>query len=108
MSKTLVSILTAMLLGLIVTADLGCATSFTGSAQYPGGPAACFRNCQGQRMRMAQYVYVGSYSSACVCEIIPPGERAAAGATGGSSGGTSAAAVAVMTAMRERERQSRR
>jgi len=70
----------------------GCATSFTGSAHIEGGRQACESKCRGQGMEVAGMVYMGEYSSACVCEI--PGKSAsahnvmmaAAGATGGAAG----------------------
>lgn len=56
-------------------------------------------------MRMAQFVYVGEYSSACVCEIIPVAPAAAPAAwlerRRGATGATSAAAVGVMVQMQD-------
>ena len=48
---------------------LGCATTFTGDAQFPGGAPACFKQCQAGGMEMASFVYVGEYSSACACKL---------------------------------------
>lgn len=76
---------------------LGCATRFQGNANFPGGPRGCFERCQSRGMEMAQFVYVGDYSSACVCG--PPGSWTA-GSTGGAIG-TAPAAVGVMTQMAE-------
>ena len=85
----------------------GCRTNFTGSPQYPGGAPACFRQCAAENMRMAQFVYVGAYSSACVCEIVPIPTSGARAATfdqrSGASGATTAAAVGVMTQMQDDE-----
>src|SRR5688500_16657268 len=67
----------------------GCATSFTGDAHYPGGPGACFRDCQEQRMVMAAYVHMGEYSTGCVC----------APAQGGTASGSDAVAAAVPAAV---------
>lgn len=48
---------------------LGCATSFVGDAQFPGGALGCFKQCQKIGMEMASFVYVGEYSSACACRL---------------------------------------
>jgi hypothetical protein len=48
---------------------LGCATSFIGDAQFPGGALGCFKQCQKIGMEMASFVYVGEYSSACACKL---------------------------------------
>ena len=48
---------------------LGCATSFVGDAQFPGGAPGCFKQCQAGGMEMASFVYVGEYSSACACKL---------------------------------------
>jgi hypothetical protein len=48
---------------------LGCATSFVGDAQFPGGAAGCYKRCQAGGMEMASFVYVGEYSSACACRL---------------------------------------
>ena len=48
---------------------LGCATSFVGDAQFPGGALGCFKQCQKIGMEIASFVYVGEYSSACACKL---------------------------------------
>lgn len=58
------------LLLLVSSLVAGCATQFVGSAHYPGGAAACFTACAHNRMRMSGFVYLGAYSSACVCEPV--------------------------------------
>jgi len=47
----------------------GCThqTEFRGPAQYPGGPRACWDECARAEMEMAGFVFVGRYSTACVC-----------------------------------------
>jgi hypothetical protein len=81
----------------------GCATSFTGSPHVEDGRAGCEKKCKGQGMEVAGMVYMGEYSSACVCEV--PGQSASnrrllmagAAATGGG-------AVAVETQRRAAQR----
>jgi hypothetical protein len=48
---------------------VGCATSFTGNAHVENGRAGCEEKCKGQGMQVAGMVYMGEYSSACVCEV---------------------------------------
>jgi outer membrane lipoprotein SlyB len=52
----------------------GCATSFTGSPHVEGGRPACEQKCSTQGMEAAGMVYMGEYSSACVCQV--PGKSA--------------------------------
>ncbi len=52
----------------------GCATTFTGSPHVEDGRAGCEKKCKGQGMEVAGMVYMGEYSSACVCEV--PGHQA--------------------------------
>lgn len=61
---------------------LGCATTFVGDAQFPGGAPGCFKQCQAGGMEMASFVYVGEYSSACACKLkaIAPAPGAASNA----------------------------
>jgi hypothetical protein len=58
-------------LGLLLA---GCATSFTGSPHVENGRSGCELKCKGQGMEVAGMVYMGEYSSACVCEV--PGQHA--------------------------------
>src|SRR5262245_59891482 len=63
------------ILGLLVASSLvaaGCATQFVGSAYIEGGRATCETKCKGQGMAIAGMVFMGEYSSACVCA--PPGQ----------------------------------
>lgn len=52
----------------------GCATTFTGSPHVENGRSGCEVKCRGQGMEMAGMVYMGEYSSACVCQV--PGQHA--------------------------------
>jgi hypothetical protein len=93
-------------IAIIAASVLGCATSFTGSAHIEGGRNGCEAKCRGQGMQIAGMVYMGEYSSACVCEVprsSGSGERreilaSAAGASG-------AAAGVVMQMERQRQQQ---
>ncbi|MET0384843.1 MAG: hypothetical protein ABW321_02735 [Polyangiales bacterium] len=88
---------TITLLGFAVT---GCATNFTGSAHIEGGRAACEQKCNGQGLAMSGLVYMGEYSSACVCSV--------PGAGGGNAAAmASVAAGAAGVVMQNRENQSR-
>src|SRR5262245_55388043 len=84
--------------------SFGCQTQFTGSPHID--PATCQAKCAGDRLVMAGMIYMGEYSSACLCEIprapmAPP--TAAPGASGAAAG---AAAGVVMQMRRENERQA--
>jgi hypothetical protein len=48
-----------------------CATSFTGSAHVQGGRAGCETKCSVQGLTMSGLVYLGEYSTACVCSLRP-------------------------------------
>src|SRR5579871_4154564 len=74
----------------------GCATTFFGSAYYPGGPKACSANCRTKNMEMNAFVYAGEYSSACVC-----GPRESESTP--SAAETTASSVAVATMMRQQQ-----
>jgi hypothetical protein len=49
----------------------GCATNFYGSAYVPHGPRGCLEGCNTVGLEMAGMVYLGEYSSACVCRVRP-------------------------------------
>jgi hypothetical protein len=65
----------------------GCATTFMGSAEVEGGRAGCEKKCAGVGLTMQAFVFMGEYSTACVCE--PPGR------TQGAEGSPAAAAISV-------------
>jgi hypothetical protein len=46
-----------------------CATNFTGSAHIEGGRATCEGKCKEDGLTMTGLVYLGEYSSACVCSV---------------------------------------
>ncbi len=88
---------------ILVLVSTGCATSFTGSAHVEEGRAGCERKCQGQGLEMTGMVYMGEYSSACVCEV--PG--ASGGGSSAAAGGASAGAAAgVVMQMRRNEEEN--
>jgi hypothetical protein len=94
-----------MAIGLLVCTTLGCATSFTGSPHIEGGRNGCEAKCRGQGMQISGMVYMGEYSSACVCEVPrttgSSGDRTLLGSAGGVSGG----AVGVIMQMRRQQEQ---
>ncbi len=77
----------------------GCATSFTGSAHIEGGRSGCESKCAGQGLAMSGMVYMGEYSSACVCEV--PGSGGGAGSSASVAGG----AAGVVMQMRQQQQQ---
>lgn len=94
-------------LSVIVTmASAGCATSFTGDAHFPGGVSGCRKHCDASGLAMESFVYMGEYSSACVCAA-PSGAPKYEGASASAAGASAGAAVGVVMAMREREREER-
>jgi len=92
----------------------GCATSFTGDAHYPGGARACFAKCASEQMQMSGFVYMGEYSSACVCEprhtgaVATGGEAIASSSEVGGAGAAGATgAVGVILQARMQQQQQR-
>ena len=81
------------LIALLLLAS-GCATTFTGAAEVEGGRPGCERKCLAVGLTMQAYVFMGEYSTACVCA--PPSAT-----SGASSAATAAVAVGVMTQMRD-------
>ena len=77
----------------------GCATSFQGEAKFPGGPRACFKRCKAAGLEMSSFVYVGEYSTGCVCGL-KASMRSASASERDATAATSAAAVGVVLQMR--------
>lgn len=90
-------VMTCSLLALLA-ASSGCATSFRGSAHI--SPADCNANCQEIGGEMSAYVFMGQYSTACVCT--PPGRS---GQMVGAAGGQAGAVAGVWMQMQEADRQ---
>lgn len=78
-----------------------CATQFHGSPNI--SPSECNRRCTDMRGVMAAYVYMGNYSTACVCE--PATERA--DSAGGRAGGVAGAVAGVWMQMQAAAEQHR-
>lgn len=89
------------LFGLALALATGCATSFTGSAHIEGGRGACEQKCAGQGLAMSGLVYMGEYSSACVCEV--PGRGATASNVGSSAAVAGGAAGVMMQTQRDQQ-----
>jgi hypothetical protein len=94
-----------LVIGLALTL-MGCATSFTGSPHIENGRAGCEEKCKGQGMQVAGMVYMGEYSSACVCEV-PRGSASLSRREllVSSAGGAGGAAAGVMMQMRRAQQQ---
>jgi hypothetical protein len=93
----------AALLGLSVAAAAGCATSFTGDAHVPGGPAGCRDVCGSYGMDLAGMVAMGEYSDGCICKV--RGQAASSDGQSLAVAGAAPSAVGVVMAMRARQQQ---
>jgi hypothetical protein len=94
---------TLSFLVLISIASTSCATSFTGDAHVPGGPAGCVEKCRSWNLDFAGMVAMGEYSDGCICRVRQTAGPAASNETNDQSGaiaGAGAAAAGVVTAMR--------
>jgi len=78
----------------------GCATSFSGSAKVPNGPAGCQQQCGAWGMELAGMVAMGEYSDGCICQVRGQGVKPSANAVSGA--GPAIAGVWIQT---ERARQ---
>jgi hypothetical protein len=67
--RRLVNTLAAILLSAGLS---GCPTTFSGSAHVVDGRAGCEQKCKKSKLRMSALVFLGEYSSACVCEVPAP------------------------------------
>ncbi len=83
----------------------GCGTTFTGSPHIEGGRGGCEQKCRADGMEVAGMVYMGEYSSACVCA--PPGSSARAKRSlVGAAGSVTSGAVGVILQMRRDQQNS--
>ena len=85
----------------------GCATNFTGDPHIEEGRGGCEAKCKGQGMALAGMVFMGEYTSGCVCTV--PGQTASrdqllAAAQAGAGAG---AAGVVMQMRAQAQRQNR-
>jgi hypothetical protein len=79
-------------------------TNFEGEAKFPGGARGCYDKCREIGMSMASYVFVGEYSTGCVCEPLrAPGPQPTPAAQRGSESSSVAAAAGVVMQMRADE-----
>jgi len=94
MAKKLIAAMLFLALG-------GCQTSFTGSPHVENGRAGCEAKCRGQGMDIAGLVFMGEYSSACVCSVPGHGAKSRAMMVATAAGG--AGAVGVVMQMRQND-----
>jgi hypothetical protein len=80
----------------------GCATAFMGSPHVEGGRQGCETKCRGQGMTVAGMVYMGEYSSACVCAVP---ESAGGGHASLLQSGAAATGGAVAVELTRRQQQ---
>jgi hypothetical protein len=83
----------------------GCATSFTGDPHIENGRAGCEAKCKGQGMALAGMVFMGEYTSGCVCTV--PGQSAAVGGQlyAAAEAGAGAGSAGVVLQMRRQQQQ---
>jgi hypothetical protein len=94
---TMTRTISCLFLGLVTLLLPACATSFTGSAHIEGGRSGCESKCAGQGLAMSGLVYLGEYSSACVCSALAPsgaGGALSQSSTERTAGAAAAGAVA--------------
>lgn len=89
----------------MVLALAGCRTEFYGSPHID--PGTCQQKCGAANLQMAGMVYMGEYSSACICEIPHPPPAAAPGAATTSAGVTGVAVAVIDQMRRDQEEQQR-
>ncbi|MET0341606.1 MAG: hypothetical protein ABW252_11445 [Polyangiales bacterium] len=89
-----------ILLSVALLATLSaCPTSFTGASYVAGGRAGCEQKCKKAKLRMSALVYLGEYSSACVCEVPAPDAPADAGPPPAASSNAPSASAASLGAV---------
>lgn len=83
----------------------GCATNFTGSPHVEDGRKGCEAKCTSQGMEVAGMVYMGEYTSGCVCSV--PGQSASSRKLmmASASGAGAGAAGVVMQKRKDDEAQ---
>jgi len=96
------------ILACLVTLTIGCQTTFTGDPHID--PGQCQAKCQENHLQMAGMVYMGEYSSACLCEVPKPPQGAPGSAVStlllGDAGAGGAAAGVIMQMRRAQERRN--
>ena len=92
-----------MVLGLALS---GCATSFTGSAHVENDARGCEAKCKSRGMDLAGMVFMGEYTSGCVCGV--PGKSASSRTLlVASAEGAGGSAAGVMMQMQRQQQQQR-
>jgi hypothetical protein len=81
--------------------SLGCQTNFTGSPHI--STQQCQARCTGDGLVMSGMVYMGEYSSACICETPRTGS---ASVSAGAAAASAAGASGVVMQMRSQDAQS--
>ena len=84
----------------------GCATSFTGDPHIENGRSGCEAKCKGQGMALAGMVFMGEYTSGCVCTV--PGQSASAGGQlfAAAQAGAAAGSAGVVLQMRRQQQNN--
>jgi hypothetical protein len=83
----------------------GCATNFTGSPHIEDGRRGCEAKCKPQGMEVAGMVYMGEYTSGCVCVV--PGQSASRHSLMMAAGtGAGAGSAGVVMQMRRQQEQA--
>ncbi len=77
-------------------------TSFKGDPHFPGGPNACFRKCESAGMVMDSYIFVGEYSTGCVCRPKLAPHTSANESTGSSTAATALVSTQMWAAEEQR------
>ena len=87
-----------------------CTTTFTGNSYVANGRAGCEQKCRAEGLTMTGMVFMGEYSSACVCELetapAPAAPKAAAPGKSGSVGGVAPVIIQQQIQERDFERNS--
>ena len=93
-------------IAILLVALSGCvkATEFTGSAHVEEGRAGCERKCASQGLAMTGMVYMGEYSSACMCEV-PGAATTSSAAPSAAAAGASSGVVMQMRRIQEQQQQ---
>jgi hypothetical protein len=92
------------ILAALLLTNAACATSFTGNAHVKGGRDQCVAQCKSVELELGGMVFLGEYSSGCVC-VVPNQTPAQKQATIGGAQAAATGAVGVVMQMRAAEQQ---
>jgi hypothetical protein len=84
-----------LFLTVAVFSSFGCGTTFNGDAHFPGGIPNCQTRCAKDGLSMAAYVYLGEFTTGCVCSAAKPSEGQPTAPSAQVDGVAAAQAVAV-------------